>query len=139
MKRVFSDPERVFNFLQGFERTRCESTSRMKGIGVEQDGEVIAGVLYTSFNGSNIIANIAGKDGVQWLNREFLWHIFHYPFVQCGVQRITAFVDDSNLKSKRFVRHLGFGIEAAMIGAATDGGDVVVYAMHKKQCRFLRK
>jgi hypothetical protein len=46
-------------------------------------------------------------------------------------------VDASNTDARRFNEHLGFCEEARLIGAAADGGDVLLYVMWKAECRFL--
>jgi hypothetical protein len=46
-------------------------------------------------------------------------------------------VDASNLEARRFNEHLGFREEARLTGAAADGGDVVLYVLWKRDCRFI--
>ena len=46
-------------------------------------------------------------------------------------------MDASNTDARRFNEHLGFREEARLMGAAADGGDVLLYVMWKEECRFL--
>lgn len=105
-------------------------------IGIEQDGELIAGVVYTDFNGKNITAAIHGV-GTTWLNREFLWLMFWYPFEQAGVERITATIETFNEKSHNLVRRLGFTHEATLQKAGRFG-DLHVYRMFREDCKWLK-
>ena len=50
---------------------------------------------------------------------------------------MSGYVDASNTDARRFDEHVGFQEEARLHGAAPDGGDVIIYVMHKKDCRFL--
>ncbi len=137
MKRIVSDPKRVLQFMHGFLETQIETTAGMRGIGLEQNGALIAGVLFERNNGSNIFMHVAAVTGKRWLTREYLNYCFYYPFVECGVSRITGWIEKSNIDSRRFAEHLCFKKEALLSGAAKDGGDVIIYVMRKNECRFL--
>jgi RimJ/RimL family protein N-acetyltransferase len=109
----------------------------MKGLGLERDGELVAGVVYEGFNGKNVWMHVAAEPGAKWMTREYLRYCFHYPFNEMGVQRVTGYVEASNELARRFDEHLGFRQEAVMKGAATDGGDVILYVMWKDECRYV--
>lgn len=111
--------------------------STMKALGLERDGKIVAGVLYENWNGVNVWCHLAIAPGT-YLGRQYLWYIFHYPFVECGMQRITVWVDQTNAESLRLVEHMGFRGEAALKGAARDGGDALLLVMWRGECRFLR-
>lgn len=106
-------------------------------IGLEEDGELIAGVVYSEFNGRNIFASIAAIPGRRWMTRKFLGVMFRYPFMQCKVDRVTLWIESSNMDSQRFAEHLGFEKEATLKGAARDGEDILIYVMFKEDCRFM--
>jgi RimJ/RimL family protein N-acetyltransferase len=126
---------RVFAFVSGL--VPMNAVAGMVGIGLERDGELIAGVIYEGFNGKNIWMHVAAVPGKRWLVRSYLKACFVYPFVQCGVDRVSGYVNASNLEARRFDEHLGFKEEATLQGAAADGGDVIIYVMRKKGCRYV--
>lgn len=105
-------------------------------IGLEEDGQLIAGVVYTDYNGSNVAMHV-GAIGRRWMTREFLWFCFYYPFEQMKVKRITGVVDDSNHAAKAFDENLGFALEATLENAGRSG-NLLIYRMLKEDCRFLR-
>jgi len=111
----------------------CEGA---RAIGLRRDGVLVAGVVYEGFNGHNIWMHVAAVPGRRWLNREYLQACFRYPFEVCGVQRITGYVDASNADARRFDEALGFKEEARLLGAAEDGGDVILYVMRREDCRY---
>jgi RimJ/RimL family protein N-acetyltransferase len=111
----------------------------MKGLGLEKDGTIIAGVLFEGFTGHNIWMHVAAAPGRTWLNRPFLKACFEYPFIQLGCDRVSGWVEASNTDARRFDEHLGFQEEARLKGAARDGGDVILYAMWRKDCRFIEQ
>ena len=107
-----------------------------KAIGIEQDGELIGGVLYTHFTGASVSMHVAGE-GKRWMTRDFLWRAFAYPFVQLRCRRVTGLVRADNIAAQRFDEHLGFRREGLIREATDDGCDLVVYGMLKRECRYL--
>lgn len=106
------------------------------GIGLVRHGKLVAGVLYNGYTKGAICMHIATDETRCWLNRDYLWMCFHYPFVQLGCRRVTGLVDEHNLRARRFNEHLGFELETRMEGATSDG-DLLVYRLWKEDCRFL--
>ncbi len=118
---------------------RGEGYGLSVGIGMERDGELIAGIVYNEFNHCNINMHVAAIGG-NWMTREFLRIAFDYPFNQCEVRRITGFVEDDNEAALRFDKHLGFKYETRLEGAYEhDGkvGDIIVLKMLREDCRWL--
>ena len=109
----------------------------MIAMGLTHDGELVAGVLFEGYNGKNLWMHVAAESGKRWLNRDYLLAVFAYAFLICGVERVSGYVDASNLEARRFNEHLGFREEARLTGAAADGGDVVLYVLWKRDCRFI--
>ena len=134
-RRLVFDTERIFEFVQS--RAQLSKVEGMTAIGLEKDGELVAGAVYEGFNGHNMWVHLAGLPGRDWLNREFLQAGFRYPFLQCGVSRLSGYVNASNTEARRFDEHVGFREETRLRGAAPDGGDVIIYVMRKEDCRFL--
>jgi RimJ/RimL family protein N-acetyltransferase len=109
----------------------------MVAIGLVRGGQLVAGVLYEGLNRQNVWMHVAAEPGARWLTRAYLRTCFAYPFKVCGVQRVSAHVDSTNVASRRFCGHLGFVPEARLAAAAHDGGDVILYVMWRADCRFL--
>lgn len=135
MKTIISDPARVWAYVHA--KAGVPAIAGMKGIGLEQDGELIAGVLYEGFTGHNIWMHVAAEPGSRWMTREFLRYSFYYPFVECGADRVSGWVEASNTAARRFDEHLGFTEEARLKGAARDGSDVILYVMWREDCRYV--
>lgn len=137
MRRIVTDqPQRVGEFVSKIMGN--DGWSSYQAIGLEEDGELIAGVLFDNYNGASICMHVAAVPGKRWMTREFLWYCFYYPFMELKVKRVTGLVPESNLAARRFDEHLGFELEARLKDAAPDG-DVLVYRLFKADCRFLEK
>lgn len=129
------DFERVYAFVAP--RAKLFRTEGAQAIGWEVDGVIVAGVVYDGFNGNNVFMHVAAIDGASWLTRKYLKACFLYPFEQLKVSRITGFVEASNFAARKFDEHLGFTKEAVLKGAASDGGDVILYVMRREGCRYV--
>lgn len=135
MKRIITDqPERIAAFVG--DALDVSGFANYTAIGLEENGELIAGVLFDYYNGASINMHVAAKPGRRWLTREFLHFCFWYPFEQLKVRRITGLVPASNRDARKFDEHLGFELEATLKDAAPDG-DVLVYRLFRDQCRWL--
>lgn len=105
-------------------------------IGLWEDGVgPIAGCYYESCNGASVIGHLGGI-GRKWMNREYLWFCFHYPFEILKVNKIIGIVTSDNLAARKLDEHMGFVLEATLKDAAPKG-DLLIYTMTKDQCKWL--
>lgn len=128
--------EHVLPFAQGLIYGLHRSDD-MRAIGLRRDGALIAAALYEGFNRQNMWVHLCGVPGSRWMTRDFLRAGFAYPFLVCGVQRLSGYVNASNHAARRLNEHLGYQIEATLAGAAPDGGDVLIYVMRREDCRYV--
>lgn len=119
----------------------CDRTSghyvEGAAIGLEKDGDLVAGVLYDHFNGASIAMHVAAE-GKHWLNREYLWFCFYYPFEQLKVKKVIGLVPSDNEAALKFDKHLGF-VEEGRIKDAHPGGDILILTMTRSQCKHLER
>lgn len=130
------DLEQVLPFAQSLIPGLARNDG-MRCIGLRKDGELVAAAVYEGFNGQNMWVHLAGVPGQRWMTRDFLRAGFAYPFLVCGVQRLSGYVNSSNLAARRLNEHFGYRVEATLKGAAPDGGDVLIYVMWRKDCRYV--
>jgi L-amino acid N-acyltransferase YncA len=105
-------------------------------IGVLDEGFVRGGVLFTNYTGASVWVHMAG-DGTAWASRDFLWAVFHYPFVQLGVRRLYGIVESANEPAMKIDLKLGFKIAAILPDVFASGAGVVVY-MEQTDCKWLK-
>lgn len=89
---------------------------------VDDAGNPLGGFYYEANNGQNCWVHAAGVRGAHWLTRQLMLLAVLYPFKQLGVQRITAWVEEGNVASRRLIEHVGFKEETRLAGAAKGGG-----------------
>lgn len=131
---VVSDVEAAYEFCTKF--FAVGHSAQMKGLVLRRHGETIAAVIFNEFNGQNIFMHCAAEPGKKWLNRHFLHEAFKHPFVTLSAQRITLWIEKSNVASRKFALHLGFKHEATLERAGILGGDVAIYRMFREDCRY---
>jgi hypothetical protein len=133
---IIDDKERVSAWVAERIPNCSPWDSVYEAIGLEQGGELIAGVVYDGYvEGARVNMHVAGV-GKRWLNREFLSVCFRYPFVQLGVNVVIGLVESTNEAALKFDKHLGF-TEACRIAGGAKNCDLIVLTMQRKTCRFL--
>lgn len=109
--------------------------SDSRAIGLSKNGKIVAGVVYTEYNGKNVFVHQAIEGRI---TRQYLWTICDYPFNQLKVDRITGMIPEGNSKARTAAEKIGFELETTLRGAHPSG-DLLVYVMRKKNCRWLRE
>lgn len=104
-----------------------------QALGLVRDGRMVAGVIFTEWNGVSMMVHQAVKGR---LTRRFLWMVSDYAFRKCGVKKLLGTVTDGNQAAHRLVKHMGF-VEEARIEDASPEGAITIYSMRPEQCRFL--
>lgn len=130
------DLDSVLPFAQSL-ITGLTRSQDMRCIGLRKDGELVAAAIYEGFNGENMWVHLCGVPGARWMTREFLRAGFAYPFLVCGVKRLSGYVNASNAEARRLNEHFGYREEARLHGAGPDGDDVILYVMWRKDCRYV--
>jgi RimJ/RimL family protein N-acetyltransferase len=138
VKRVLCQHEPIFG---PWMMKRLDAGEWFKGrghiIGLwDDDKGPVAGCLFEASNGASIMLHCATDGTKRWMNREYLWFVFYFPFAQLRVRKIIAPVESTNETSCRFVEHIGFVLEATLKDAAPKG-DLLIYTMTEDQCKWL--
>jgi RimJ/RimL family protein N-acetyltransferase len=131
----YSEPERYLEWAAkriGISAFRSDA----RAIGLERDGDLVAAAVYDTFSPGTCLMHIASDGSGRWLNRDFLFRMFAYPFIQCGFRRVTGLISASNAASLRFARHIGFQDEGVLREEAPDG-DVIVLGMLRRECKWI--
>lgn len=109
----------------------------MEVISRVENGELLGGVIYENYTGpgGSIEAHIASL-APRWLNRDFLFIMFDYPFRQLDCKQAFVRVAANNEKSLHWCHSLGFK-EYVRIEDVFPDGDMILLRMKREECRFL--
>lgn len=110
--------------------------SDTRALGVWDGRRLIAAVAFDGWNGQNVVASIAAEGPrSRWATRPVLRRLFGFPFAHAN--RITCLVRSGNRTSQRMLAAMRFEPEATLMGAASDGGDLAVWRMFKRDCPWI--
>lgn len=120
------------------ERTGMQWTPNATGIAaVDESGRIHGMAAYDEWKRSTVQMHVRLDD---WgAARCLLGWAFWFPFVQRHMAWVRAEVTSKNTRSLRLVQHLGFREIARIPGGWEPGDDLVLFAMHRDECRFLRQ
>jgi ribosomal protein S18 acetylase RimI-like enzyme len=107
-----------------------------QAIGLERDGKIEAVAIYNGLTDHDVEMTVAAVSGRKWASRSLLKAAFQYPFVQLGIDRVTAHIRESNTPALFAAERAGFKIE----GRARKwfgNEDAIMFGMLKSECRYL--
>ena len=107
-------------------------------IGVERGDALCAVAAYNIFSGSGCCAHIATDGSRAWASRGILAALFAYPFIQCGLDRITLPISRKNIRSQILALKLGFSFEGRL-ARNHDGEDEILLGMLREECPWLHR
>lgn len=99
-------------------------------MGLEKDGEIIAGVIFNSFEPYSLHVTIAGRG---W-TKGFLADVGHYVFTELKKERITVVTEQP--KVIRIAERLGGQVEGLLRNQFGPGRDGYLIGILKADYRF---
>lgn len=102
-------------------------------MGIEQDGEIIGGVLFNCFEGYDVHVTVAGKG----FGKIFLEKVGDYVYNQLGCLRATIQTEQEYVIT--LSEKLGGKIEGRKRDHFGKGRDAVIVGILKSEYRFLKK
>jgi len=110
--------------------------AKYEALGIEKDGELIAGVVFDSFStGARCSMHCAGE-GKYWLTKDFLRICFDYAFNLAKCKVVINTVSSKNEESIKFTKHIGFE-EVCRIKDGDGEYDLVILVLHHSQCKWI--
>ena len=122
------DDERVPRFVG--ERVGSVICPPFTSMGIEKDGEIVAGVVFNHYEVTDIHVTIAGHG---W-TRGFLAEVGHYVFGALRCERITVITEQPEVV--RITERLGGEIEGLMRNHFGQGRDGFVLGILKSDYRY---
>lgn len=101
------------------------------------DDELLAVVLYSGKDEQNIMMSIASSTP-KWCTRKALKVMFGFPFIQLNLNRVTAYIRESNEPSISLVKRLGARLEGELGNYYESGESAMIYGITKNDCRWIR-
>lgn len=131
---VYGADEQVRQWVSG--QLNVNIDDRCSAIGIAEDGQLIAGWVYTAFDGHSVMIHVASTDP-RWMSKGRLFALFFYPFGQLEVVRINALIAKKNKRARRVCEKLGFKEEGTLRRGYDGKNDAIVYGMLKHECKWV--
>lgn len=106
---------------------------------VNEEQKLAIVVGFGGFMGSIAQIHTAYAEGWHFTPRSMLRAVFGYAFNDLKREMLLGIVNSKNVKAMRMDLHLGFREIFRLPGMHDDGGDIVILAMRKDECRYLDK
>ena len=106
-------------------------------IGLQKDGELIAGCVYDNFRTHDIEMTFAASTP-KWATPSNIGVFFVYPFVQLKLARVTAIAAKANKRARKMLERLGFQLEGVARRGMDGKKDACIYGMLASECKWLR-
>jgi len=134
---VYGEDELVARWVGNQLLKDTESFLPCKAIGIEKDGELIAGVIYNKYEPNLLIEMSIASLDKRWATRHNLNALYSYPFIQLGLKRVQALCSQKDEGVQMFLKRLGYTHEGTHPCAFDDGGTALSFGMLKHQCRWI--
>lgn len=133
---IYNDPARLKAWAaEKYPEAAVEGDTH--AMGYEIDGQLVVVCLFNGFTPWECHMHVVSDGSRRWCSRGFLAAAFAYPFVQLGVQRVTALVPAKNTDALVLDLRLGFVPEGVKRAAYGDD-DMVVLGMLRDNCKWLQ-
>jgi RimJ/RimL family protein N-acetyltransferase len=114
----------------------CKFRDDAKAIGQEEDGVITAVVVFDTFATNNCFVHVAAG-ARRWITPEFATLVMAFPFIQCGLPRISCIVSVDNRPSRVLTRWFGWKQEGLIRKGSPSGEDMLLFGMLREECRWL--
>lgn len=132
---IDKDHARVGHWLQA--QGACQYNSAAVCIGLERNGELVAGVQYEQYSGvgGSMLVSIAvtGRP-----TKTFMRYICDYAAYEAKVNMVYAMVGEGNTKSQRLVEQMGF-VRLCAVPQSHPTGATYLYGLWKSGCKYLTR
>jgi len=135
LRAIFDQHARIARFVCQHAPHSEKGFDKYVAIGLEDEGQLIAGCVYSEYRGHSIHVSMASTTP-RWATKSTLALFFGYPFLQLKCKRLTAYTGKSMANVRAFLTRLGFTQEGVIREGFADD-DCVVYGMLRDECRWI--
>jgi L-amino acid N-acyltransferase YncA len=96
-------------------------------------------VAFTSWLGKTCQMHVAMEEGYHFSPKDMLRECFKYAFGLAGREVVFGVVNSKHERTMKYDQRLGFKEVFRYPGMHEDGGDIVLFAMTKEDCKWLDK
>lgn len=102
----------------------------------DKNGKLVAGCVYHRWRGFDCEVTFASMTP-RWVLPQNLTPLFHYPFVQRGLSRLTLIIGANNRVAVKTNIRIGFKVEGVARKAYDGTNDAIILGMLREECPYL--
>lgn len=139
LRFVFDEDQDVADFVIGQlpHPITIDEFGRFTTIGIAgPSGTLIAGAIYHRWRKFDCELTFAASSP-RWCRRGIVSALFHYPFVQQGLERMTLIIGENNPRALKLNLGLGFKIEGRVRRAYDGKNDAFILGMLRDECKWI--
>ena len=102
----------------------------------DKNGKLVAGCVYHRWRAFDCEVTFASLTP-RWVLPQNLIPLFHYPFVQRNLMRLTLIIGANNKSAIRTNVRLGFKVEGVARKAYDGTNDAIILGMLREECPYL--
>lgn len=103
---------------------------------VREPDTLMGGFIFFNYTHESIWVDVASFQP-NWLNREMIFQLFAYPFLQLEVKRMFGQIATTNFRSIRFAYRLGFKGITIIPKVYRGGVDALVIGIERDDCKYI--
>lgn len=108
------------------------------GISDKKTKKLIAGAVYHRWRKFDCELTFAAADP-KWCRKGVLAALFHYPFVQRHLNRMTLIIGSNNKRAIKLNLGLGFRLEGVARKAYDGFNDAIILGMLREECKWIKE
>lgn len=116
---------------------RVAPSTDLKLIGWVRENKLVMVVGFNGFMGKLCSIHIASAPEFHYTPKAMLREVFNYAFNTANRELVIGVLNSTNNAAVKYDEHLGFKEMWRIPNMHDDGGDVVVFGMHKHECGYL--
>jgi len=137
---VFNKDREIAEFVISLlpQKMGVEEFGPFTTIGISEGDRLIGGAVYHRWRKFDCELTFAASSP-KWCRKGVLKALFHYPFVQQGLERMTLIIGENNPRALRLNQGIGFKIEGRARKAYDGKHDAFVLGMLKGECKWIKE
>ena len=135
IKVIIDEPERISKWAE----PQIEGGIYLRGtqaFGYELDGELVGAVIFQDYSEHDMHVSVVSTNSIWW-QRRYIKAMYQYVFDQCKCLRLSAMANETNKKSNKLLKALGFKEEGRLRQFYKET-DAIIYGQLRSECKWIK-
>ena len=133
---IVDEPERISKWampqLEGQGNLR-----ETQAFGYELNGEIVGAVIFQDHSQYDMHVTVVSTNSIWW-QRRYIKAMYQYVFKQCKCLRLSAMANETNTKSIKLLKALGFKEEGRLRQFYKDS-NAIIFGQLRSECKWIKE